>query len=310
MTWEDGEPTLGSVYTPKLETLLGPTRRQDDDLQPKHEAIAASLQAVFERAALHVLRHVQKSTRSTKLCFAGGCAMNSVLNGKIRERTPFREVYIQAAAGDNGTSLGAALYVWHQVLRRPRRFVGGREPNGSYGVLWLTPRATEMTETDWNFPEGRFICYVLGPLEAGKPPLYIVLNAAPEEIEFLLPPLPGVKSWTLLLDTAPQSETGQEFPAGAKRTAVRDRSRTIGRKIRELTRTLRRRTGEAKAEVLELTKQTGTMLRKSVSESDFDSTTQMRTSVIAASTDISGRRLFCLSRYASTFHRIWSGDIF
>ena len=123
MTWEDGEPTLGAVFTPKLESLLGPARRRDEPLEARHEAMAASLQAAFERAALHVLRHVQKSTGSTRLCFAGGCAMNSVANGKIREQTGFREVFIQPAAGDNGTALGAAFYACHQLGGHPRRFV-------------------------------------------------------------------------------------------------------------------------------------------------------------------------------------------
>jgi carbamoyltransferase len=123
MTWEDGAPTLGAVFTPKLESLLGPARRREDPLEAKHEAIAASLQVAFEGAALHVLRHVQKSTGSTRLCFAGGCAMNSVANGKIRERTGFREVFIQPAAGDNGTALGAAFYACNEMNGRPRQFV-------------------------------------------------------------------------------------------------------------------------------------------------------------------------------------------
>ena len=78
-------------------------------MQPLHEAIAASLQVAFERAAMHVLNHVQQSHGNPRLCLAGGCAMNSVANGKIRERTPFREVFIQPASGDNGTALGAAF---------------------------------------------------------------------------------------------------------------------------------------------------------------------------------------------------------
>jgi isoamylase len=102
---------------------------------------------------------------------------------------------------------------------RPRRFVGGRQPDGSYGVLWLTPRATEMTERDWNFPEGRFLAYALGPLEPGKPPLYIVLNAAPEVIEFLLPTLPERSHWTLLLNTAVPVQKEETFETGAKRQA-------------------------------------------------------------------------------------------
>ena len=72
MTWEDGAPTLGSVFTPKLESLLGPARRRDEPLGAKHEAIAASLQVAFERAALHVLRHVRRTTGRSRLCFAGG----------------------------------------------------------------------------------------------------------------------------------------------------------------------------------------------------------------------------------------------
>jgi carbamoyltransferase len=123
MTWDDGEPKLGQVYSPRLEALLGPARRPGDPLEPRHEAIAASLQVVFEEAAFHVLNGVHRRTGMRRLAFAGGCAMNSVANGKIRANTPFEEVYIQPASGDNGTALGAALYVWHHLLRQPRRFV-------------------------------------------------------------------------------------------------------------------------------------------------------------------------------------------
>ena len=123
MTWDDGEPTMGPVYTPKLETLLGPARKPEDPLEPRHEAIAASLQAVYEEAAFHVLRALYIRMRLPRLCLAGGCAMNSVANGKIREQTPFREVFVQPAAGDNGTALGAALYVAHHLLAQPRRVV-------------------------------------------------------------------------------------------------------------------------------------------------------------------------------------------
>ncbi len=123
MTWEDGEPTIGQVWTPKLEALLGPSRRPDEPLTPFHEAIAASLQAVFEDAAFHILNHVQRSTNTRRLCLAGGCAMNSVANGKIRAHTDFEEVFIQPAAADNGTSLGAAFAAWHARSSRPRAFV-------------------------------------------------------------------------------------------------------------------------------------------------------------------------------------------
>jgi carbamoyltransferase len=122
MTWNDGEPTISSVFSPELEKLLGPARKPNEPLETRHEAIAASLQAVYEEGAFHVLNHLHHRTRLDNLCLAGGCAMNSVANGKVREHTPFRNVYIQPAAGDNGTALGAAFYVWNQILRKPRTF--------------------------------------------------------------------------------------------------------------------------------------------------------------------------------------------
>ncbi len=123
MTWDGGEPKMGPVYTPKLEQLLGPVRPYDEPVTARHESIAASLQVVFEEAATHVLKGLQKRTGAKKLCLAGGCAMNSVFNGKIRERTDFQQIYVQPASADNGTALGAAFYVWNQVLGQPRRFV-------------------------------------------------------------------------------------------------------------------------------------------------------------------------------------------
>jgi glycogen operon protein len=101
---------------------------------------------------------------------------------------------------------------------RPRHWVEGRRDDGSFGVLWLTPQATEMTEQDWNFPEGRFLSYALGPAGDSSSVLFIVLNAAPEEIEFNLPSLPGATRWTALLDTAEPPRTG-EWPADTTLTA-------------------------------------------------------------------------------------------
>ena len=123
MEWDDGYPTLGRVYSDRLTQLLGPAREPSAPLTAREEDIAHSLQVVYEDCAMHVLNGLWEQTRQEAVCLAGGCAMNSVANGKVRQRTPFTSVYIQPAAGDNGTALGAAYWVWHETLRHERAFV-------------------------------------------------------------------------------------------------------------------------------------------------------------------------------------------
>jgi carbamoyltransferase len=123
MEWDDGYPTLGRVYSDRLTELLGPAREPSAPLTEREEDLAHSLQVIYEECAMHVLSGLWERTRQDSLCLAGGCAMNSVANGKVRQRTPFRSVYIQPAAGDNGTALGAACWVWHETLGHERGFV-------------------------------------------------------------------------------------------------------------------------------------------------------------------------------------------
>ena len=122
MIWEDGEPKIGPVFTNELISLLGPLRSKDEALTKRHWNIAASAQAMYEEAFFHLLSHVAKYSGETSLALAGGCAMNSVANGKIFQNTPFKQVYIQSAAGDSGGCIGAAYTVWHQELKEPRGF--------------------------------------------------------------------------------------------------------------------------------------------------------------------------------------------
>ncbi|MBX9709867.1 MAG: glycogen debranching protein GlgX [Xanthobacteraceae bacterium] len=89
---------------------------------------------------------------------------------------------------------------------KSRQWVDGRKADGSYGVLWLTPKAEEMQEADWNFPEGRFLSYMLGPQEQEQQPLLVVLNAAPEAIACTMPKLPEYREWSCVLDTT-QTQT-------------------------------------------------------------------------------------------------------
>jgi carbamoyltransferase len=123
MSWEGGEPRIGRLWSPRFEEVFGPPRRPEDEIADPQRDLAASLQAVYEEAFFHRLNALQRRTRLKALCLAGGCAFNSVANGKIFARTGFEDVFVQPAAGDAGTALGAAQYVWHQVLGQPRDFV-------------------------------------------------------------------------------------------------------------------------------------------------------------------------------------------
>jgi carbamoyltransferase len=157
MEWDDGYPTLGRVYSPELEKLLGPARGKDEPLARRHEDLARSLQAVYEECAFHVLNGLYERTRNPRLCMAGGCAMNSVANGKIRANTPFTDVYIQPAAGDNGTALGAAYHVWHQVLGQPRGFV---MEHGYWGTAYpdadVIPIVASRDDEEWDYRWTRY----------------------------------------------------------------------------------------------------------------------------------------------------------
>jgi carbamoyltransferase len=123
MTWSGGEPTIGAVYSPKMIEAFGKARVPRSELEPRHADLAASVQAVLEECYFAFLNTIYQRTKQKKLCLAGGVALNCVANGMIFEKTPFEDVYIQAAAHDAGTSIGAALYVAHQVLHQPRSFL-------------------------------------------------------------------------------------------------------------------------------------------------------------------------------------------
>ena len=113
--WSGGSPHVGTLFSPALEELLGPARAKDEPLSEHHRDIAHSAQAMYEEAFFHLLACLHRRHGLDSLTLAGGCAMNSVANGKVRRATPFKRLYVQAAAGDAGGALGAAIHVWHQL---------------------------------------------------------------------------------------------------------------------------------------------------------------------------------------------------
>jgi len=122
MTWYGGEPVLGNVFSHKMADEFGEPRVLRSEIQQRDRDLAASVQLVLEENYFALLNFVQKQTGAAAICLAGGVALNCVANGMIFERTDFRDVYVQPAAHDGGTSIGAALYVQHQELKLPRRF--------------------------------------------------------------------------------------------------------------------------------------------------------------------------------------------
>ncbi len=107
---------------PKFHNLFGgPPRSRETRLSQREMDIAASVQEVTEEVMLRAARHVHAETGMKNLCLAGGVALNCVGNGRILREGPFENIWIQPAAGDAGGALGAALFVWYQLLDNPRR---------------------------------------------------------------------------------------------------------------------------------------------------------------------------------------------
>ncbi|HKE59408.1 MAG TPA: carbamoyltransferase C-terminal domain-containing protein [Pyrinomonadaceae bacterium] len=117
MTWDQGSPVIGRVFSSSFEETFGPRRPPGTPLGDRERDIAASLQLRLEEVSFHVLDHLYEKTKSTELGLAGGVAYNSVMNGKIPLHTPFKRVFIQPAAGDSGTALGVCYQIHHEILQ-------------------------------------------------------------------------------------------------------------------------------------------------------------------------------------------------
>lgn len=121
-----GEPRDPSAEFITDQTHPNGTGNPDRALRERNQYyadVAMSIQRTTEEAVLRMVRHLHRTTGSENLCMAGGVALNSVANGRIVREGPFKNVFVQPAAGDSGGALGAALYAWHVLLGKPRTFV-------------------------------------------------------------------------------------------------------------------------------------------------------------------------------------------
>jgi len=105
-----------AAHAPAMSDLLDlPSNTREGKITQDYKDLAAALQMITEDVVFRVLNHVHDVTKQDNLCFAGGVALNSVINGKILSKTPFKKIFIQPSAGDSGTVVGAAKYVYHVV---------------------------------------------------------------------------------------------------------------------------------------------------------------------------------------------------
>ena len=109
-SFSNGIPKFSNLYSKKITELLGEERNPYDKIEKRHFDIASSLQICFENIVFSILNNLYQETKIENLCLAGGCALNSKFNGLIKERTPFKNVFIQPNAGDAGGAMGSALH--------------------------------------------------------------------------------------------------------------------------------------------------------------------------------------------------------
>ncbi|HET9479713.1 MAG TPA: carbamoyltransferase C-terminal domain-containing protein [Pyrinomonadaceae bacterium] len=120
MTWDEGSPVIGRVFSDEFAHRFGPPRAPGAALSERDRDIAASLQLRLEEVGFHILNHLHERTGLTDLGLAGGVAYNSVMNGKILLNTPFKRLFIQPAAGDSGTALGVCYQIYNGILNCER----------------------------------------------------------------------------------------------------------------------------------------------------------------------------------------------
>lgn len=110
----------GPPVSPLFIDRFGPARVPESELDPRHKDLAYAVQEVLEEAAVHVGRGLRGRAGSSNLCLSGGVALNSVMNRRLLMDCGFEDIFIQPAASDAGNALGAALWVWHEIMGRPR----------------------------------------------------------------------------------------------------------------------------------------------------------------------------------------------
>lgn len=181
MTWADGSPEVGRLWSDKMAATFGPARDYQAEVTERDRNLAASVQARLEEVELDILRELHRRTESPRLVLAGGVALNCVVNGKITAETPFEQVWVQPASTDDGTAIGAAQWVWHQVLGNERSwamndtYLGPEFSSGDYklalenaGLSYRVVADSDLSEqVASRIADGAIVGWLQGRMEFG-----------------------------------------------------------------------------------------------------------------------------------------------
>ena len=118
MSWLEGEPTISNIYSDNIIKILGEPRKEGEEITKVHMDIASSTQLVFETIFIKILNKLYDLNNSNSICISGGCAMNSLMNGKIIEKTKYKNIYINHSPGDSGGSIGAAIIAIKNKIKK------------------------------------------------------------------------------------------------------------------------------------------------------------------------------------------------
>ena len=121
MNWENGSPEIGPIFSDKFIEKFGPVRKKEEPLSQYHKDLAASVQKVTEDIIFDLAEDLYRKTGLKNICITGGCAQNSVANGKLIQNTSFEKLYVPPAGHDAGTATGSALYFYHHILDNQRK---------------------------------------------------------------------------------------------------------------------------------------------------------------------------------------------
>jgi carbamoyltransferase len=177
----DGTVHLARHFSEKMEKLFGEPRKPHTEISQRDMDLAYAMQHQFEEILFQLLDRTHARVPGGELAMAGGCALNSVANGKLFGRTPFQRTYIQPAAGDEGLAIGAALYTYHSVLKQPRRhelknsYLGPEFSDASIQSALRSAgldyreldRATLLSETAAQIADGNVVGWFQGRMEWG-----------------------------------------------------------------------------------------------------------------------------------------------